>query len=372
MKFIFFILVSLNAVLFFWEYSGPKDSVQISDEALRQMDDRSVERIALPGEPSGQNGHSHVVGPRTDSAESFYLTEPGSLGISKSVDQRMSELIQRQSNGLVTELLQSEIKSAIAVSRTVAADRLGVLYDTEGYGDNVGMCCPGVPMRANFPSFDQSFGITTEVSELGVSDGDRNREGVPFAQETARSTSSPTVGFDGKPTGGIDQLCYKLGPRASRRDFSRITGFFEEAGMHPAVRPESVDVETGFMVYYPAGDSFEASRANVRLLREKGLKDIWLINRGAMRGNISLGILKTRERAENLLTRLEARGISPKIQAKFSKKNLYFLSVSLPTVTESLSTRLAELGFEPAELKTVDPENCGSRSEAAVARSPVE
>lgn len=112
------------------------------------------------------------------------------------------------------------------------------------------------------------------------------------------------------------------------------------------------------MVYYPAAESHEASKTNLRTLSEKGLKEMWMIHDGTLSGSISLGFFKSRERAEMLRKELEARQIGARVQPKLSKRTAYFLVFPWPGGTDELSARLLESGFEPTELAAIDPGGC--------------
>jgi hypothetical protein len=358
-KFIFFILLSLNVVVFLWGYFGYEHSDSNKDVALRQSHDPSIGRIILVGEGS------EAKNPRLASTESG---EPGGLpqfhdsdepAIFPSVDQQLADSIEQVSERVIADLLKSRVVRQINEHQTTAADEFGIGSDRDRQSHTADLCCPEVKVRAGVKSFD---GIVERQVEI--------REGIPPEVQNADSAGqavsrgpddSISAGRAGENLVSVAQsakLCYKLGPRFSSGNFAPITQSFKTDGIAYSLEAETVDVETAFMVYYPAAESFEASKANVKMLLSKGVRDLWLINKGTMRGNISLGILKTRERAEILRKELEAKQIHPLIQAKSSKRTRYFLVFAWPHTALELQRKVLESGFETQELFSADSQNC--------------
>ncbi|MGH8550634.1 MAG: hypothetical protein ACRERU_18935 [Methylococcales bacterium] len=273
----------------------------MSDEALRRTEDPSIDRIILVGERPVAKTPPELV-TNQDGPQKFYRPrnnqEPE---IFESVNQGLFESIEQQSTRLVEDLIESE------AIRQINRYQNGPL--------------------------------------IGL-------------QETPDSNSIVQAGETPAALAASEKLCYKLGPRSSVASFSRIAADFRRSGLTPSVKAERVDVETGFMVLYPAAESFEASKANVKKLNDQGLRDVWMIHDGMLRGSISLGFFKTRERAEILRNELEAKQIEAQVQAKLSKKAAYFLLFPWLAVEGELQGKLLESGFATAELNVVNHGNC--------------
>jgi hypothetical protein len=303
-KFIFFVLISLNVVLFVWEYFGHERPGSMSDAALRRIEDPSIDRIVLVGEsPAAKKSLGFVTNkgtprkpdrPRSDQAPEIF----------GSVHQSLLVSIEQQSMSLVEDLLESE--------------------------------------------------LTRQFN--------RYQDGSPIDfRETPESGSTIPAGETSSGLAVSEKLCYKLGPRISAASFSRIARDIKQSGPAPSVKSESVSIETGFMVLHPAAESFDASRANLKKLNDKGLRDLWMINDGPLRGSVSLGFFHTRERAEIMLKELEAKQIEARVEAKLSKKTAYFLVFLWIPAAGDLHERLLESGFQTTELQVVEPGNCKPR-----------
>lgn len=120
-------------------------------------------------------------------------------------------------------------------------------------------------------------------------------------------------------------LCYKIGPRQSRSPLRALAKGLNKRGYESEIASEILDVQTGYMVYFPAAENYLDSRKNMKLLRNKGVKDLWLFEKGESRGIISLGRFKVRGRAVTMKKQLDEKGINTIITAIYTKKNGYFL-----------------------------------------------
>ncbi|MCI0654188.1 MAG: hypothetical protein L0Y38_04400 [Methylococcaceae bacterium] len=301
MKFIFFVLVSLNVVLFVWEYFGHERSGSLTDAALRRIEDPSIERIILAGEiPATKEPTQFDTHKGRPSGFNPARSDLDPV-VFQSFNQGLFESIDQQSTSLVEDFLESE-----------------VIRQINGYqkGSVIG-----------FPEAPDSISVVQAGESSGF-------------------------------TAGSERLCYRLGPRSSGASFSRIAADFRQLGLAPMAKAERIDVESGFMVLYPAAESFEASKANVKMLNDRGLRDLWMINEGTLRGGISLGFFKTRERAAVLQKELEAKQIEARVEAKLSERTAYFLVFPWHDAAGELPARLHGSGFEATELQVIDPGNC--------------
>jgi len=109
-------------------------------------------------------------------------------------------------------------------------------------------------------------------------------------------------------------VCYEAGPFANNNVYqiweTRLNGFIKGID-----RDEPVI--TDYLVYYPASETLDESKANVQMLKDKGVNDLYMINRGDEQGQISLGVYKKEERALILKNDLFAKGIKVEIKARY-------------------------------------------------------
>lgn len=139
--------------------------------------------------------------------------------------------------------------------------------------------------------------------------------------------------------------CYQAGPFVDERDFKswekRLSGFIK------GVTREQ-HVISDYLVFYPASETLVESEVNLKMLKEKGVKDIWMIQSGEEQGQISFGVFDKEERAVTMKNELLAKGIDPvEIKPRYKTKvqkfafiqgekqaieNLEALKISFPQV----------------------------------------
>ncbi len=318
MKFLFYFLLSLNVVFFLWEYYGHSSS-GLTDEALLQLPDPAIERILLVSEIRGKSKSPRpAVLPAGTGLIHSLTCNADSL---QSMDLPLPEPVEPLSESLLPDLTGFEAGwKSLERSRAGIRSRDSVLAESPGTG---------------------------EIRLSGV-----------FGA-SGRDDSKPSVRLDDAigTTVQPENLCYKLGPRLSSDAFLPIVDRFRRDGVPHSIKAERVDVETSFIVYYPAAESPEASKANVQMLSDKGLRDLWLIDKGDMRGNISLGVFKTRSRAEVLQQELEAKQIQSQIQAQLSSRTEFHLVFRWPHAPQEIRSQLLRPGFDDKEL-TIGPAGC--------------
>lgn len=360
MKFIFFVLFSLNVVFFLWEYYGSGPSNLNSDEMIRQTQDPSIDRIILFNERTEDRlpvGSTTKGNEFSVSDQIYNRDEPKVID---AVNQRLSKSIAQDSESLISDLLESATARQMNSQELEVVDDFEIATDLNRLSKIGDSCCPTAKLSVGFKS--TGFSVQKDASDEEPTTPNVE-EVTDFAgrkdSKQAKNTDSITIG-DGAPDSMAEseRFCYKLGPRFSRKSFIQIVAKLKQAGLASTIRPEAVEKETGFMVYYPAGKSMEASRANLAKLKSKGLRDLWLINKGEMRGRISLGIFNTRERAEIMKQEMEAKEIYPQVKPKLSKRTGYFLVFDSVLAMDELNDHLIESGFEVEERVPIDPGNC--------------
>lgn len=122
---------------------------------------------------------------------------------------------------------------------------------------------------------------------------------------------------DGGQIGSSAIDCYEAGPFANNNVYQiwekRLNGFIKGID-----RDEQI--VTDYLVYYPASETLDESKANMQMLKDKGVNDLYMINKGEEQGQISLGVYKKEERAILMKNELLAKGINAEIKARYKGK----------------------------------------------------
>ena len=74
------------------------------------------------------------------------------------------------------------------------------------------------------------------------------------------------------------------------------------------VRSEEQQIIKNYQVYLPPAGSREAARALVRELRDKGVEDLWIIDRGTQINGVSLGVYRNKRYMTRRVAEVEALG----------------------------------------------------------------
>ncbi|HBA65568.1 MAG TPA: hypothetical protein DCZ48_05200 [Methylococcaceae bacterium] len=124
-------------------------------------------------------------------------------------------------------------------------------------------------------------------------------------------------------------MCYEAGPFDSMQQFyswRKQTGI-NSASIKTVSREEQKIND--YMVYLPAGETYEQSLTNVDLLKQKGITDYWLFPRGEAKGDISLGVFSSEIRAETFKKQLAAKNLDALIKPRYKKAQRIFAHIHI-------------------------------------------
>jgi hypothetical protein len=114
--------------------------------------------------------------------------------------------------------------------------------------------------------------------------------------------------------------CYEVGPFVNGNAYQLWKNELNVA--REAIEPLTRDGEVinDYLVYYPAPETMQEAEANVKMLREKGIQDLWLFRKGEDKGLISLGIFKNESRASARKSQLLAKDIQVEVKPRYITK----------------------------------------------------
>jgi hypothetical protein len=114
--------------------------------------------------------------------------------------------------------------------------------------------------------------------------------------------------------------CYEAGPFASQKAYQAWVSRLKESKseIKPINRDEQIPGK--YIVYYPAAETESESDANIKMLKEHGIKDLWLLT-GDDKGKISLGLFNKEESALVMKNELLAKGINAEVKLNYKIKS---------------------------------------------------
>ncbi|MGH8477520.1 MAG: SPOR domain-containing protein, partial [Methylococcales bacterium] len=319
----------------------------------------SAGRILLLGE-SPQTNNPHLIAkieePRQARNPPSNREAPPMF---EALKQTRLESVENDSERPIPDLLNRELDRQITDDPKPSSDNPENSDDSNRQTDLGATCCPNLKVRTAVSGADF---VDKDAAVQQAIPPQNRKEAVdePPAVNPGDTATAPTQ-FDGTPklVAKTEKACYKIGPRASSSNFKSITEFLKQAGIKPVLKTETAESETGFSVYHPAAKSVEASKANVKKLQANGVNDLFLVNQGPEKGNISLGFFKSRGRAETFKKQLEAKKIKARIRTTRSERSTYHLVFEWPNAQDELKAGLHGSGFKDKELIAVGTEKCG-------------
>ncbi len=122
-------------------------------------------------------------------------------------------------------------------------------------------------------------------------------------------------------------ICYEAGPFSDGDDYAAWRNQLSVA--EGAIQSFSRDEQTisSYLVYYPAAKTLMESEANVQMLKDNGINDLWLFRTGGDKGQISIGVFKNENRALMQQSRMLARGIKVEVKARYKTKTQRYAQV---------------------------------------------
>ncbi|MEQ1635603.1 MAG: efflux RND transporter periplasmic adaptor subunit [Methylococcales bacterium] len=98
------------------------------------------------------------------------------------------------------------------------------------------------------------------------------------------------------------------------------------------VNPEPQGNITGYMVFYPAAETYTQSNDNFAVLKQYANKDIHLFSKGPLRGGIALGFLTDKLAAEKLAQDFIRKGFEVQIRPQHKSEPRFLASLSAKSI----------------------------------------
>jgi hypothetical protein len=106
----------------------------------------------------------------------------------------------------------------------------------------------------------------------------------------------------------LADVCLEWGP-FSDSDKSRALSSLEPLDLAKLISQKKVEVVANYWVFIPPAPNKGAAERRVEELKAQGVRDLLLVDTGAQRFAISLGVFRTEEAAQARLAALEAQGV---------------------------------------------------------------
>ena len=105
-----------------------------------------------------------------------------------------------------------------------------------------------------------------------------------------------------------------------------------------------------YWVVYPAEDSWQKSKSNVEKIRNKGIKELWLVPNGEDKGVVSLGLFQNQEPALLRAKSLKEMGLDVKVITRQVERPVYRVLFEVPAVKKAVESLIRDK-FDTKEIK---------------------
>lgn len=119
--------------------------------------------------------------------------------------------------------------------------------------------------------------------------------------------------------------CFSLGPFTRKQSFVEAKEGMEKQGVDVFSRVSSERVRNGYWVMLPASKTSNQAKVQIQKLKDRGLKDYFLVATGEMKNAISLGVFSKSKLAKRRLDEVEEQGFNVKITKITLPKRVYWL-----------------------------------------------
>ena len=147
----------------------------------------------------------------------------------------------------------------------------------------------------------------TKLDSLGTGEGVRLAQQVQPDRIVLLSPQQVAALGPAKVSALAD-VCVEWGP-LSDADKARALASLEPLDLAKLISQKKVEVVANYWVFIPAAPNRSVADRRVEELKAQGVKDLLLVDGGAQRFAISLGIFRTEDAAQARLAALEAQGV---------------------------------------------------------------
>ena len=177
-----------------------------------------------------------------------------------------------------------------------------------------------------------------------------NRIGPQASDDPATAAKTDSPQDEGSQK---DETCHWLGPFTSRNEAQTQLKKLGFASGQARPLKKRTEVENGFSIIYPAASTLQEAKTNRDMLEEKGLKGVWLVERGENQYAISIAVVFSKERADAALAHYRAQGLPLELKPRKTLADKWWLEIHGaidPASVEAMPSQTAP-GLPPVGVK---------------------
>ncbi|WP_455197681.1 hypothetical protein [Kaarinaea lacus] len=165
--------------------------------------------------------------------------------------------------------------------------------------------------------------LLREINKDKASNTEKTAKPKPETRVAKINTNPSGSKSAGKP------ICYALGPFDGLPQAKNISEKLQNLGAFTSERSSTAESPMGFWVYLESSKSWKDAKEKVIALEKEGVKDMFIVGRGAMKNAVSLGLYKNEEGAEDRIKQIKKLGEKPKIQTQYKQVDQYWIDIDV-------------------------------------------
>ena len=130
--------------------------------------------------------------------------------------------------------------------------------------------------------------------------------------------------------------CYTLGPFKDKEILQQLRGSIDEHVKNSTIRKREESEKHRYWVHIPALSSRKKVRATELKLKNKKIKDFYVLFKGDLKNSISLGHFRDPDGANRRMINIIKQGFNAKTEVIYRQYDLYWLDYQLETEGDSL------------------------------------
>ncbi|CAL1241255.1 hypothetical protein [Candidatus Methylocalor cossyra] len=178
---------------------------------------------------------------------------------------------------------------------------------------------------------------------------------LPVPAEPPPPAAEPPPALPSPPA---EPTCFRLGPLATREQATALLDLIKTHVEQAGIEARPGEVPDGWWVLFPKADNLDAARANRRELAKKGVRDMWVFEKGPLQGAISLGLYNTREQAEAGQRQFADKNVVTDVVPRLVRGRVYWVKIPWRRPALELEEIIQVLNTQDPELKIGSPIPC--------------
>ena len=146
-----------------------------------------------------------------------------------------------------------------------------------------------------------------------------------IAETPAEMTADAPVSDDKASTDVSPATCASLGPFDQRDTATLALERLNGLGLDAVLRETGGQIRSGFWVYLPPFPSRSDAKQVEDELRDKNVRDLFIVTGSEQRNAISLGLFSTPERADQRAAEIGRLGYVPRVAERFRDASVYWV-----------------------------------------------